>query len=533
MSKNEKQGMKKSIKAIMAAAVAVVLVAAVLIGIFVVKPAIEKKHGSGKTDIIFSDVEQNEGENYEYVNFRGTRMAKELALMLERAEKDDEECIKNYGYAFEIGDYKISRGEYALFYMDQYSKKNIQVLYSISSNGDNLVGFDTKKTPMEQKYPAGDYLWSDKFAADALDEIKDIYATFDLAIKKGITLDEVSIHELITSYERAERAADAGETADDLIARIYGNGATYAMFARREIMLKYAVEYEYLTYQEYLDAQTEEDVKAAFDKNPDTYKSIDIRIYPIQGEYDPAEIPLISSEEEFLKFAKKNYPEENYNAEVLTQTFNTTKKQISSSFGEEVAEWAFAKDRTEGEIALITGQLYEYLVYIKNLPDYDYSHNIIVYNYKFESGETPEEKDKIFEEKEKIYMGIEGEQITAEEFTQMLQNEDYGCVQDDMRSGELYYEVTDWMLEEGRKKGDTAMFANSDEGIFIVYYVKPNPDDLDWKFYIRSELADKAYMEMYNNFLEDYQIKEVRAVINAVISEADSLIKKKLTTQTK
>ncbi len=530
--RTEKQGMKKSVKAIIVAAVALFVVAAVLIGVFVIKPAIEKKPDTGNTDITFTDSQQNEGETYEYVNFKGTRMAKELALMLEQAEKDDAACIEKYGTAFEVGNYKISKGEFTLFYMDQYSKKNIEVRYSISSKGQNLVGYEVDKTPMEQKYPTSDYLWSDKFTADSLDEIRNLYATFDLALEEGITLTEVEIFDLVNSYERAERAADVGKTTDEFLEGIYGKGVTYAMFARREIMQKYAVEYENLKSQEYFDAQNEENIVAELEKNPDNYKAADIRVYPIQGEYDAAEISAVNTEEEFLEFAKKNYPQENYNAEIITRIFNTTKSQIAASFGDEVAEWAFSKDRVEGEVALITGQLYEYLVYIKELPNYDYSHSIILYNYLFESGETSEEKNKVYEEKEKIFKEFEGKQISADEFIEKLQNVDYGCTPMDARATDLYFEVSDWMLEEERKEGDTAMFAGVDEGIFIVYYVKPNPDDLDWKFYIRTELGNAAYMEMYNDFIEDYQVKENRTVINAVISESDSIIKKKIAAQT-
>ena len=134
----------------------------------------------------------------------------------------------------------------------------------------------------------------------------------------------------------------------------------------------------------------------------------------------------------------------------------------------------------------------------------------------------------IYEEKEKIFKEFEGKQISAEEFTEKLQNVDYGCNQQDMRAGDIYFEVADWMLDEGRKEGDTAMFARDDDGIFIVYYVKPNTDDLDWKYYIREEIAHDEYMEMYDNFLKDFQITENREIIDDVISDSDSLIKKKI-----
>ena len=50
---------------------------------------------------------------------------------------------------------------------------------------------------------------------------------------------------------------------------------------------------------------------------------------------------------------------------------------------------------------------------------------------------------------------------------------------------------------------------------------------------IREEIAHDEYMEMYDNFLKDFQITENREIIDDVISGSDSLIKKKIATQTK
>ncbi len=526
MNKKEKQGMKKSTKAIIAAVVAVVLVAAVLIGIFVIKPAIEKKDNN--SDFSYSDIEKPEGAHYEYVSYKGTEMVKDLVLIFEQAEKDDKKSIDKNGYAFKFGDYEISKGELVLYYLDEYSLQNSKVEYSIQTKGQNLTGFDPEKLPTEQKVPGESFTWSDKFVSTAIQNIKDLYVSFDLAIEAGVTFTENEIYGLINNYKRVERLADVSETPDDLVARIYGEDTTYAIFARREIMQKYALRYEEMRAAEHFEAVTEDEIRAEFEKDTDYYKSIDVRVYPVQGEYDPAEISSVANEQEFLDFAKKNYPSGNYNAEVITKIYNTTKSQLGATFGEEVAEWAFASDRVEGEIALITGQLYQYLVYIKSLPVYDFSHDIILYNYKFENGETAEQKDKIYEDKEKLYKELEGRQITAEEFLLKIDSIDYACEEMTARASDLYYQVSDWMLEEGRKQGDTAIFSDSAEGIFIVYYEKANPDDLDWRYAIRSELGNIKYVEEYEKEFVKYSYSENAKVFSKVVGDADAIIKGKL-----
>ena len=526
MSKNEKQGMKKSTKAIIAAAVALVLVAAVLIGIFVIKPAIEKNNGN--TDVLYTDIEKPEGANYEYVIYKGTEMVKDLVLVFEQAEKEEKKSIDKNGYAFKFGDYEISKGEFVLYYLDEYSLQNSKVEYSIQTKGQNMTGFDPEKLPTEQKVPGENFTWSDKFVSTAIQNIKDLYVSFDLALDAGITFTENEIYGLINNYERVERLAEVSETPDDLIARIYGDETTYAMFARREIMQMYALRYEEMKAQEYFETVTEAEIKTELEKDPDYYKSIDIRVYPVQGEYDPTEISSVANEQEFLEFAKRNYPSGEYNAEVITKIYNTPKSRISATFGDEVAEWAFSPDRVEGEIGLITGQLYQYLVYIKSLPVYDFSHDIILYNYKFESGETAEQKNKIYEEKEKLYKELGSKPVTAEDFLLKIDSIDYACEELTARASDLYYEVADWMLEEGRKQGDTAIFMDPIEGIFIVYYEKANPDDLDSDYFIRTEIGDMKYVEAYEKEYAKYKYTENTKLLSKVVGDADSVIEAKL-----
>ena len=218
---SEKKETQKPVKAIIAAVVAVVLVAAVLLGIFVIKPLINKDKG-GTTDITFTDAEKNEGEHYDYVNYGKTRMAKDLALVLEQAQKDADASIKKDGVAVEIGNHKISQAELTLYYIDAYNAQTREVQYSIDSRGQNLTGFELDKLPSEQKHVDGEFKWSDKFVSESIESVKVIYTTFDLAVEAGYVLDEQVIYDLITSYTRVERLASSDQTPDELVASIYG-----------------------------------------------------------------------------------------------------------------------------------------------------------------------------------------------------------------------------------------------------------------------------------------------------------------------
>ena len=528
MNKNEKQGMKKSTKAIIAAAVALVLVAAVLIGIFVIKPAIEKKPDSGKTEITFSDLEQNEGENFEYVSFKGARMAKELALIFEQAEIDGKKAIKKDGYAIKIGDHEISKAELALYYMDKYTERIGIVNDSIKEKGLNATGFDLEKVPSKQRYTGTEYKWSDKLISEAIDTAKSVYTTFDYAVNNGFTLTEQEVSSLISSYSRIERFATVDQGPDGLIEKTYGEGSTYAMFAKREIMSTYAAKFEKMIAEKYYGEVTDKELNERLSADPDAYKCINVRIYPIQGDYEESQIQAIRTEKDFLDFAKNNYPEENYNAEVITKVFDATKDRLKATFGPEVMEWAFSKERKVGDFAKVTGQLYEYMVYICELPEYEYSHDLLYCGYWFNSNHTNEDKLAVYEEYKKIYEKMQNKQLTPEEFEACFAETEYYCEQRTSRAGDFYFDISDWMTDHGRNPGDIEFFNNISEGVFIVYYLNGNPEDLDWQDVIKREISNERYAKEYSAFVETYEIKESEKTIQFVVSDCDKIIAAKI-----
>lgn len=519
----EASGSKKSTKIIIAAAVAIVVAAVVLVAIFVVKPMID---GKNETTTSNTDVTQtpNEGENYVYVDYKGARMAKELADILNQAELDNAAAVEEYGAALTVGDRKISKSQFVMYYYEEYYAQIVEVYYSIEKRGANMTGYDLYTLPDEQQYPSGEYTWAEDFTAKAIEKMQDMYSTFDQAIESGMTMTEAEIFDLIQTYKRIEGyTIGKNTTEDEFVESVYGKGNTYATFAAYEIIKTYASKYESLVLDEYYNSYTEEEIDLKRLEDESYYKVVKARVYPIEGEYDAAELSRVSTEAEFLEFAQNNYPGENYNAEVQTQKFYSSRESIASTYGEETAEWIFSEDRVPGEIAVVRGMLYEYLVYIEQLPVYGTSRNVITYEFPLEGTESEEDIETYYNEVKGMFDEWSAQNMTEEEFRTAVFETGYG-VESAIRTGDYYYQINNWVFDNSRKNGDMEFFAD-ESGLYIVYYCGNNADDFDWKIRIRNDLSVDRYLAEHEELVEkEYKAKRNDTVINQAYKTANVLI---------
>lgn len=507
---------KKPTKIIIAAVAAVVVIAAVLIGIFVIKPAIEKNQGL--SDETSTNSASNADSRYTFVDYKGVQMAKEFADILNQAEEDNKASCKKYGVAMKLGERDISKNLLVLYYLDQYRAQMSEINYAIEQRGSNVTGYDPMVLPDQQKHLKDDYTWAEDFLFKAAEVMQSYYSVFDAAIKNGTTLTDAEIHELMQIYGRVnDYAMNSDETPDEHVASVYGEGTTFAMFAAREIINTYAYKYENLTLDEYRNSLTDKQIEEECKANATDYKVIKARVYPIENEYDAVELSKINTEEEFLEFAVGNSLQPNYNAEVMTQNFYVPKSTLESTFGPEVAEWAFDSRRVAGEVGVVRGMLYEYLVYIEVLPFFSTTRDVIVYEYYFRGDESSETIEESYYEVEELYNSWKG--LSKEEFLEACVNTGYGSERT-VRTGEYYFEVNNWILDSSRKEGDTAFFADK-SGLYIVYFVKNNPEDFDWKTDVRQSMGTERYNSEYNENLKNYEVKYFDDVIKKAYKTAN------------
>lgn len=524
----EKTEAKKSTKVIIIASAIIVVIAAVLVSIFVIKPAIENSKEPTTLPLVTNAKE--DGQKYTYADYKGVKMPVEFVEILNQAELDSKAACSKYGVALSLGDKEISKSEFVMYYLDQYRLQMYEIQYSIEQRGSNMTGYDTKKYPEEQMAVGVDYTFAEDFTRKAIEAMQVNYASFELALQNKTELDEYETAALMASYKRIEdyaKYSDPPKTADEMVAETYGKGTTYAMFAAREIMQKYAQKHEEITNEIYFNACAEEDVKARLNENETKYKVVKARVYPVEGEYDPVELSKVKNEQEFLDFAQNNYPGENFTAQHKTNCHFNSYSALEKTFGTEVAEWAFSEDRVPGEIGLVQGMLYEYLVYIETPAFFDTSCTILSYEYVYPEGLTDEEYAEIADDLQLKFETWGSGEMTEEEVRQAMTDTGLGYERT-YRTGDIFFYANSWILDENRKSGETKLF-NDGETVYIIYYCHNNPEDFDWNVAIRSEMSAEKYNSEYDAFVaENFESKRKDNVINQAWKTANVRITKNM-----
>ncbi|MBE6772057.1 MAG: hypothetical protein E7547_07940 [Ruminococcaceae bacterium] len=525
-SASKKAPAKKNIpvKGIVIAAVAVLLAVAVVVAVVLIK-----KNNDGNTDNPSThEIETlpNEGTQYTYAKYKTTKLPVEFVEILNQAEIDSKAACEKYGVALEIGDRKISVPEFVFNYYDMYSLQTQSVQYSIEQTGQNRTGYDTEKLPGEQNPPQKDYTWEESFTLDAIDSLKIIYSLFDMAVEAGTEIDVISIASVIEECEVVEEKSQReGITPEESLANVYCEGLTPAMYKARAIMETYAQAYENEKFYELRDGYSQSEIEKAFNEDVDAYKVLRARVYPIEGEYNEAEAKSVKNEKEFLEYARKNYPTDGYDAEFTTDCGFITKEKLSSVYGEEVGTWAFDSSRKKGDIAVIEGMFFRYLVYIDTPAFLSTSCNVITLEYAYDDSMAADDRANLFKDAEKAYTDWKNNDGTEKGFLDYSTNNG-GMGQATVRTGEYFFEIDNWIFAPERKAGDSAII-DTPYGYCAVYYSGKNADDFDWRLTVSANKASADLDEFYNDLWDsDYKIERKSSMLEKAYTEADKSIKR-------
>lgn len=518
---------KKSAKGIIIAVAALVLIAAIIVTVvFVVKPGSDNKTTTAATT--GSPYTLPGANGYTYTDYKGASLPQEFVDVLTQADIDREAACKEHGVALEIGDIKISHPEFISYYYDQYSLQKGEIEYSIEQTGANRTGYDPEKMPDEQQCLNKGYTWAEDFTLKAIETIQVNYRSFERALESGIILTDNEVTATISQFEVLETASKfQHRSVEELLEEIYGEGYTAAMFKAREIMLAYKEKYETETKRKLADSYSEQEIQSQLDEDINAYTVVVGRVYPIEGEYDAAEASRVSTEAEFIEYANKNSPKEGYSAEIVTLCNYLDRNDISSAFGYEVADWMFSEERVPGEIAVVQGQLYRYLVYIEKLPYLNVSRKIMYCGYDYEEGITDEEKANYLENLQTRYDDWKNGAADEKTFEEMCIDVS-GNQAFDTRIGEFYYVFENWIFDDARKPGESTVL-DSDVGCAAFYYIGENDGDYDWKVNMRADKSETDFAaEAEKDIEENYEPKRNASVINKAYKTVNVTITKRL-----
>lgn len=514
VSEAKKFSVKKIIIICVAAAV---VIAAAVTGIFFFGKDVQPEQVEAPPT-----VEAKENEKYSYSEYKGCRMPTEIVQVLLQAEADSEAACKNGGVALKVGDMSISVAEYSMFYFDTFSRFCNSML-----NGDVYPDeYNFSLTPEEQKCADSDKIWADELSDRVTDYIQYCYYYFDKAITDGTALDEDSVDRLIETYNRVLYYAEDGQSDDEIIAETYGEGVTFAMFARNEIVLAYANMNEMEYMEKYAREFTQSELENFRDGENGAMKYFSGAVYPIPYGNDEAlaRAKTIKTAEEFMAYCNE-YAEESGMTAAESAYAWTDYDTVAEKFGGEISDWIYSPSRKEGDIGVVKGAIYDCLVYVEKLPHYTVSHDVIIYcNANADSSDTEAAK-KNQEETTQIYKDWVDGGASEEALLKLCESATGTSGKATTRVGEISSAVQIWINSPERKYGDYCAY-NSSEGSYIIFFVKENSDDYDWELNARATLAaEKTEQEYKDASKDEYSASESASKIKKARKNAADKIK--------
>ncbi len=454
--------------------------------------------------------------------------------------------VEKFATAVTIGDEKISAAQFNYYYSTQYNQMVSQANYYSQSYGYD-IGFDTSLAPDEQTTTDADgnkTTWNEVIKKNAVDYAQFVTAYYNEAIKNNYKLSDetqTEIDELIENYRT--QAASNNYSLNAFLRQTFGPGFNEKAFTE-QITKEYLAENYYSDKQsELVDGITEDVIKAEYEANRKDYDYTDIRYYSFafttltakdgeteaqlkerqKAENDKVtadakavfdkvtdEASLIAAVKEF----KNKDAEKPSDTDYTTLSKNAQYESVVTAISEDGAKWAFDTARKAGDKTMITGEKAVYVIVtlrpIYAMNSVDVRHCLVKFDAKDEKNVTEKEKTAAYNEAKALYDAWLAGDKTEASFEKMVTDntEDEGSaatggLYEGIRISDNYVEAfEEWSFDNARKAGDSGII-ETEYGYHIMYFVKDNTDDLDWKNTIKQTKGSESFKEYQETLLSD------------------------------
>lgn len=402
--------------------------------------------------------------------------------------------------AVQIGDTKYSPAEYNFYYNSAYTT----VYNNIYSTYGELTAYliDTETPLDEQIYMFGDgeMTWHDYLNAQALSEMTNVTILYDAAIKAGYTLsdeDKASLDETIAQYE-VYAGMYGYSSVDSFLTANYGKGMDAKLF--REIMEMQTIASAYSSDLNDSFTYTADEIEAYYTENKDSFDYFTYHSYFVGTTIDAFadlsdEEKIAAASEAAAAIAEASTVEEftenvvNFVSDDLKASYESPSATMSvsqgSSLSDNISEWMLDASRTTGDTTVIDTEGGSYAVMFVSRNDNHYNtvsaRHILCEAEASEDGTYTDEALAVAKENaEKIL--AEWEADPTEEYFAELANayssdtssNTNGGLYEDIFQDQMVEEFNDFLFEEHRLPGDTAIVYGSNgyyAGYHVVYYV--------------------------------------------------------------
>lgn len=434
--------------------------------------------------------------------------------------------------------YTVDGAMMAYYYYDLYQTK----LEELGTELEN-EGLDPTKPLKEQTRPNGE-TWYDYFMTDALDYVRRILVFAEAAYTLGDSEADAEESADATYADLTARASEEGVTLANYITAHYGEGVKEADVRRAIDLSAYAyLRFEKLAATTYTAAELE----AAYRENPAAYFAVDYIIYPVKANVsstaDESEMreAFLAAETAARTLAAAKSEKEFTNAlgDILREKDATLKNYevnhlISDAYvyaarptgQDELSLWLADSRRRAGD-TFVFGENGDYraVYFLRAEQRISYSrvsmrHVLLSYNDYPMVSETKTAADRLLadfladspsEEKfADLVLAFSADSATVAS----------GGLYTDIGRGTLEKGLTDWLLADGRTKGETAVIQSA-YGYHIVYFVGANELAV-WEEEATAALQEKTYtaylaaanLRIYNSNLD------ILPTVTATLAEA-------------
>ncbi len=421
-----------------------------------------------------------------------------------------------YGTYIVAADEKVTRVEFDYNYSLVKNNYISQNAYMLSYFGLDLSG--DLSTEMYSETMS----WKDFFEELAVRNLLSGKAMRRDMEAAGFSYDESADYERFMDALR-EAASEEGTSFGEYLRALYGQYATEKRvedYIRLDLKLK-----AYSDEVSESKAPSEEEIQAYYEDSKNSYDSVDYHLLTINAELptEPTELadPVEETEGEAGEEDGEEAAYEPSEAEIeaamsLAKTQAEEKQAVVAKEGEEyvnvqysaanyhLTDWLFDSERKEGDTTVIEDTV-SHCYYVVSFDGryLDQTPTVTMRAIITQKGNAQSILDEwaAGEATEDSFAAL------ADQYNNPLTTALEGGLVDGLEEGTLTAELSDWLFDEARVYGDTAVITpEGDSNTYILYYA--GTGDPSWKMSIRQTLLSQTMDEYVSGLQEGLEVED-------------------------
>lgn len=393
----------------------------------------------------------------------------------------------------------------------------------------NMYNIDPDKSLKEQEYHDG-ITWFEYFSDASVSYLEYILTFCEAAKEAGMELtdeDYETIDKTVASW--TDYAKDMDLSEEELFKSYLGdnvNADTLRSFLPKETL---ALKYYNKMISEY--SFTDDEMAAYANENRGKFYRIDYIKYTFDEDSDDAaaahaeELAKITDAESFSAYIDNHINNVASSAGGTTDIGDCYVNYASRNEYSEFSKWAFdsedaAQNTTYTEKNDVDGK---YTVYLLTATPYLEQYKTRNIRYILENVSSHSSHQDTMDYLSGLLDKWKEGESTEDSFAEMAYNYSQdrstnlsGGLEKNMSKSStgLSKELINWLFDEGRQAGDTAVLRANQAAYAAVYYI--GEDEIQWKYLVRQSMTEDKYLKDYEDLQKVYPVTTDSSVVNGI-----------------